>query len=99
MPLEVDLIRILGQPSGLLPVLEVPSEDHATRCSSVEWSGTGCQIHSETIRPLALEAIREGFCPSRVLGDIRSFSNLNPTYPTWSWYDDHRVNSDLLLTS
>ena len=84
--LEVGLTRNQGQPSGLLPVSQVPSKDYATRCSSIKWAGTGCQVHSEAIRSLAFETLREGFCVTRVPGNIRPFRDFNPTHPTRSWY-------------
>jgi hypothetical protein len=52
--------------------------------SQVGWDG--CQIHSEAIRPLAFEAVREGICFGRVLGNLCSFRDFHPTHPTWSWY-------------
>ena len=83
--LMVDLTRGPGQPSGLLPVFEVPPKNHATRRPSVKRAGTSCQIHSEAIRALAFEADREGPCLGGVLRNIRSFRNFNPAHPAWSW--------------
>ena len=69
-------------------MLEVTTEDHAARCSSVKRAGTGCQIYPETIRPLAFEAVCEGICPGRVHGSLCPFRGLHPTHSAWSWYGD-----------
>jgi Niemann-Pick C1 protein len=70
---------------------EVPTKDHATRCSSFKWAGTGCQVHSEAIRPLAFEAVCEGICPGRILGNLRSVRDLHPTYRARPWCGDRVV--------
>jgi len=69
-------------------MFEVPTEDHAARCSSVKWARTGCQVHPETIRALAFEAVCEGLCPDRVHGNLCSFRDFHPTHSAWSWYGD-----------
>ena len=85
----MDLTGSLGQPSRSFPVFEVPPEDYATRCSSVaEWAGTGCQIHSEAMCPLAFEPAYGRTPPGRILGNIHPFHDFHPTHLTWTSYSD-----------
>ena len=72
-------------------MFEIPPKDHAARCCSVKWTGTGCQIHPKAIRPLASEAVREGICSGHIPGTLCSFRDFHSTHPAWSRYSDHVV--------